>query len=332
MAACGACEQKSEIQSLCEKHNIVWNMTAIRIKDPEVTVPFYKNHFNMRVIRKVPLDFLKPPRCNYILETSVSEDEAKKQTWEDKYTLNLVHFQGDEKKDDLVMNNGNKKPYRGFGHIAFNCDDVYKSCEKLDKNGVKFHKKPDDGRMKGLAFALDPDGYWIEIVSRDKSCTFTPEFNLSQTMIRVKDPKKSLRFYEKVLGMTTVRNLHFPKERGDFSLYFLAHLNSKQKSEEALSNGMAPKLLWQPCIELTHNHGTESDPNFHYHTGNTKEPVGFSHLGFQCDDVPGLLKSLNAAGYPTILDKKLRAEIADPDGYVCVFIDRSMAKKYFEGK
>ena len=29
---------------------------------------------------------------------------------------------------------------------------------------VKFHKKPDEGRMKGLAFALDPDGYWLEIV------------------------------------------------------------------------------------------------------------------------------------------------------------------------
>ena len=24
--------------------------------------------------------------------------------------------------------------------------------------------KPDAGSMKGLAFALDPDGYWIEIV------------------------------------------------------------------------------------------------------------------------------------------------------------------------
>ena len=30
----------------------------------------------------------------------------------------------------------------------------------------KFQKKPDEGRMKGLAFALDPDGYWVEIVPR----------------------------------------------------------------------------------------------------------------------------------------------------------------------
>jgi len=332
MTACNACfDEKSAVQSLSEKHNIVWNMTAIRIKDPEISMPFYKKNFNMRMIRKVPLDFLKPPRCNYILETSISNEEAKTESWENKYTLNLVHFYGDEKNEKLIMNNGNQKPHRGFGHIAFNCDDVYKSCDTLESNGVKFNKKPDDGRMKGLAFALDPDGYWIEIVSRDKSCKYEPEFNLSQTMIRVKDPKKSLDFYGGLLGMSMVRELHFPKSRGDFSLYFMAHLNSQQKNDKALASktGMAPKLLWQPCIELTHNHGTEEDDNFQYHAGQ-KEPVGFSHLGFQCDDVPGLKKSLNDAGYPTILDTQVRLEIADPDGYICVFAERSMAQKYFQ--
>lgn len=39
--------------------------------------------------------------------------------------------------------------------------------------------------MKGLAFALDPDGYWIEIIGRGKS-QMPEEFNLSQTMIRIK--------------------------------------------------------------------------------------------------------------------------------------------------
>jgi len=45
--------------------------------------------------------------------------------------------------------------------------------------------------MKGLAFALDPDGYWIELVRR-KAGLFLGEqnyFNLSQTMLRVKDPQ-----------------------------------------------------------------------------------------------------------------------------------------------
>jgi len=28
---------------------------------------------------------------------------------------------------------------------------------------VPFVKKPNDGKMKGIAFIQDPDGYWIEI-------------------------------------------------------------------------------------------------------------------------------------------------------------------------
>jgi lactoylglutathione lyase len=31
--------------------------------------------------------------------------------------------------------------------------------------GVEFVKRPDDGKMKGLAFVKDPDGYWIEILN-----------------------------------------------------------------------------------------------------------------------------------------------------------------------
>ena len=53
--------------------------------------------------------------------------------------------------------------HRGFSHIAFNCDDVYAATEKLLAKGINFQKKPDEGSMKSLAFALDPDGYWIEL-------------------------------------------------------------------------------------------------------------------------------------------------------------------------
>jgi lactoylglutathione lyase len=47
----------------------------------------------------------------------------------------------------------------GFGHIAFNVDDVYAASDRLEAAGIPFKKKPNDGRMKGLAFAYDPDGY-----------------------------------------------------------------------------------------------------------------------------------------------------------------------------
>lgn len=62
----------------------------------------------------------------------------------------------------------------------------------------------DEGRMKGLAFAYDPSGYWIELVKRNKEAKHPEEFNLGQTMLRVKDVDKSLEFYtgERGMGMT----------------------------------------------------------------------------------------------------------------------------------
>lgn len=65
---------------------------------------------------------------------------------------------GTETQVDFKYNNGNEEPHRGFGHIAVACDDVHAACAELEKKGVAFQKKPNEGRMKGLAFAKDPDG------------------------------------------------------------------------------------------------------------------------------------------------------------------------------
>merc|ERR1719387_287584 len=94
----------------------------------------------------------------------------------------------------------------GFGHIAFSVGNVYDFSTKLEHDGVKFQKKPDEGRMKGLAFALDPDGYWIEIVRREK-LGWPEYYNLSQTMMRVKDGPATIDFYVKHLGMTLIRKM-----------------------------------------------------------------------------------------------------------------------------
>ena len=47
--------------------------------------------------------------------------------------------------------------------------DVYAACERFEAMGVEFVKKPDAGKLKGLAFVRDPDGYWVEILNAQHS-------------------------------------------------------------------------------------------------------------------------------------------------------------------
>jgi len=78
--------------------------------------------------------------------------------------LELTHNWGTENDDNFSYHDGNTEP-RGFGHIGITVPDVYEASKRFEQLGIEFVKKPDDGKMKGLAFIKDPDGYWIEILS-----------------------------------------------------------------------------------------------------------------------------------------------------------------------
>ena len=45
----------------------------------------------------------------------------------------------------------------------------------------------------------------------------------------------------------------------------------------------------EAVLELTHNWGSEDDPNFKAHSGN-EEPKGFGHIGFAVPDVEAACK------------------------------------------
>eukprot|EP00932_Pfiesteria_piscicida_P020870 SRR837773.7670.p2 GENE.SRR837773.7670~~SRR837773.7670.p2 ORF type:complete len:307 (-),score=80.34 SRR837773.7670:9-821(-) len=215
-------------------------------------------------------------------------------------------------------------PIRGFGHIAFNVDDVYAVSAELEKNGVTFQKRPDEGRMKGLAFALDPDGYWIEIVQREAGLFKEPR-NLSQVMMRVKDGEKTVAFYRDIMGMSLVREMVVPN---DFTNYFLMGLSEEERAAPQDAWEKMPKRLWRPALELTHNHGTEKDDSFQVHTGNT-DPCGFGHIGFIVDDLEAMCKELEDAGVPfhkKPSEGKMRglAFVLDPSGYRVELIQRGM--------
>ena len=52
---------------------------------------------------------------------------------------------------------------RNFGHLAYEVDDIYEFCAKLQSYGVMINRPPRDGRM---AFVKSPDGISVEILQK----------------------------------------------------------------------------------------------------------------------------------------------------------------------
>ena len=151
--------------------------------------------------------------------------------------------------------------------------------------------------MKGIAFAYDPDGYWVEIVKRNEPGKINNYFNFSQTMLRIKDPSKTIPFYE-AMGMKVVR----AKDYGDFSNYFLASASNVEDGIDysSLSDEEAKAKLgsmFGPVLELTHNHGTENDEDFKHFNGNEEGRQGFGHIGFLVDDVYEACDDIRKMGF-----------------------------------
>ena len=55
---------------------------------------------------------------------------------------------------------------RHFGHLAYEVEDIYKTCEFLMENGVVINRPPRDGRM---AFVRSPDNISIELLQAGDS-------------------------------------------------------------------------------------------------------------------------------------------------------------------
>ena len=115
-------------------------------------------------------------------------------------------------------------------------------------------------------------------------------------MLRVKDPKKSIAFYE-ALGMKVVYAMKFD----DFSLYYLASNVDNESYDIAASNADEARMKvgqrFGPVLELTHNHGTENDTEFQHYNGNEEGRQGFGHVGFLVDDVYEACDVIRDMGY-----------------------------------
>ncbi|WPO98411.1 lactoylglutathione lyase [Pseudomonas sp. HR96] len=144
----------------------------------------------------------------------------------------------------------------------------------------------------------------------------TAKFVFNHTMLRVKDIEKSLDFYTRVLGFSLVEKRDFADAQ--FSLYFLALVDRQQiPADDAARNEWMKSI--PGILELTHNHGTQSDANFAYHNGNG-EPRGFGHI---CVSVPDIVaacerfEQLGVSFQKRLSDGRMKslAFIKDPDEY-----------------
>ena len=192
--------------------------------------------------------------------------------------MELTHNYGTEDDPNFAVVNGNTEPYRGFGHIAISVDNIEAACKRLEDEGYEFQKKLTEGRMRHIAFVKDPDGYWVEILRRKEDAPASTEtdpksYRMNHTMLRVKDPETSLKFYQEVLGMQLVHTTE--NKEANFNLYFLGYPASNPPAKSGTSSN--PVTEWEGVLELTWNYGTEKQEGKVYHDGNT-EPKGYGHI------------------------------------------------------
>jgi lactoylglutathione lyase len=83
-----------------------------------------------------------------------------------RYTLVFVAAPGDESAQIELTYNWDAEEYgggRNFGHVAYQVDDIYATCQRLRDGGVAINRPPRDGRM---AFVRSPDRISVELLQR----------------------------------------------------------------------------------------------------------------------------------------------------------------------
>lgn len=116
----------------------------VRVFDLEKSLDFYVNKLGLKEIRR-------------------SEYE------QGRFTLIFLATAPNEPMIELTYNWDQQTPYSGgrnFGHLAFEVDNIYSYCERLQRLGVTILRPPRDGRM---AFIRSPDDISIEILQRGQA-------------------------------------------------------------------------------------------------------------------------------------------------------------------
>lgn len=125
--------------------------TMVRIRNIDESLDFYCNKFGLEEVRRVDneggrftLIFLAAP------EDKESGTSRRAPLLELTYNWDPEDYDGG----------------RNFGHLAYEVDDIYATCQKLMDAGVTINRPPRDGRM---AFVRSPDNISIELLQKGEA-------------------------------------------------------------------------------------------------------------------------------------------------------------------
>jgi lactoylglutathione lyase len=118
--------------------------TMVRVTDLEQSLHFYRDLLGLKETRRI-------------------ENEKG------RFTLIFLAPPGQEDAPIELTYNWDPEVYTGgrnFGHLAYQVDDIYEFCDRLQKAGVTINRPPRDGHM---AFVRSPDNISIEILQKGGS-------------------------------------------------------------------------------------------------------------------------------------------------------------------
>ena len=122
--------------------------TMVRVTNVEESLDFYCNKLGLKQVRRVDHE---KGRFSLIFLAAPEDEAAATQS-----SAPLVELTYNW--DPEVYTGG-----RNFGHLAYQVDDIYETCDRLLKAGVTINRPPREGRM---AFVRSPDNISIELLQK----------------------------------------------------------------------------------------------------------------------------------------------------------------------
>lgn len=130
--------------------------TMARVEDVDASLHFYCGLMGMEEIRRHESE-----RGRFTL-IFLAASEDKEAALANKAPMVELTYNWPEEGDASEKYIGG----RNFGHLAYEVDDIYALCQKLQDGGVTINRPPRDGHM---AFVRSPDGISIELLQKGEA-------------------------------------------------------------------------------------------------------------------------------------------------------------------